>query len=191
MDRNREMPLRKHWPMLRQYAGFTLAELLTSLSITSVMGLGVIPGMIEIVSNNRITSTTNTFISHLYLTRSEAIKTGHNVIMCPSKLRDQCNKSSEWHHGWIVFVDTNQNLQYDSNERLIQVHEATSRVDIRSGSRRYRVKYRPEGSSYSSNTTFTFCDERGADSARAIILSPSGRPRSSRVNPYNKPLKCV
>ena len=97
-----------HTPILSKFishAGFTLPEALTTLSVLSVLVTGVIPGMNDMVQNNRITSSTNEFIAHLYLSRSEAVKTGNNVIMCPSNDGVACNKTSLWHSGWIVFQE--------------------------------------------------------------------------------------
>jgi len=40
------------------------------------------------------------------------------------------------------------------------------------------------------NGTLVFCDPRGSSSARAIVISHTGRPRVSRRDSSNKPLKC-
>ena len=42
----------------------------------------------------------------------------------------------------------------------------------------------------STNGTLTFCDRRGSDAARAIIVSYTGRPRVATVTAGKKPLKC-
>ena len=170
--------------------GFTLPEALTTLSVVSILGLGVIPGINHMVLDNRLITATNEFIAHLHLTRSEAIKRGHKVIMCPSSDGETCSKSSEWQSGWMIFQELNHNNQPDPGERVIQSHEGVKGLTIRSGVRRQRVKYSAMGHSYGSNTTFVFCDNRGNSMAQAIILSPTGRPRSSDTRPDNKPLKC-
>lgn len=171
--------------------GFTLPEALATLSVLSILGFGVVPGMLAMIRNNQLASVTNEFVAHLHLTRSEAIKTGNKVIMCPSSDGASCDKSSQWQYGWIVFQELNHNNQPDAGERLIQTHAGITGFTIRSGVSRQRVKYSPLGNSYGSNTTFVFCDESGSSKARAIILSPSGRPRSSELGADRKPLKCT
>ena len=171
--------------------GITLPELLATMSVISILGFGVVPGMTEMVQENRLSTAANELIAHLHLTRSEAVKTGTRVIMCPSLDGKSCEKSSEWHSGWMVFQELNQNNQPDADERVIRVHEGIAGITIRSGISRQRVKYSPLGNSYGSNTTFVFCDEHGDSNARAVILSPSGRPRSSDSGPGNKPLNCT
>ena len=40
------------------------------------------------------------------------------------------------------------------------------------------------------NGTLLFCDREGGAAARAIIISPTGRPRVSRRDSDNRPLHC-
>lgn len=174
----------------RFYPGFSLTELMTTLAVVSILAFGAGPSLHAFTASNRITTSMNEFIAHLYLTRSEAVKRGYDVIMCPSMDSMNCDRSSQWQHGWIVFPDINHNKRPDPEEQILRYHGTVKGVDIRSGKKRYRVKYSPLGNSYSSNTTFTFCDIHGKAPAQAVILSPSGRPRTSGRDPYNKPLKC-
>jgi type IV fimbrial biogenesis protein FimT len=54
---------------------------------------------------------------------------------------------------------------------------------------RIRFSYRPFGRR-STNGTVTYCDDRGADAARAVIVSYTGRPRTASLAPGGKPLRC-
>lgn len=196
MDDYAKAELRNHPPVINpptrhhSCSGFTLAELMTTVTIASVLAFGAGPSLGTLLASNRISTSVNEFIAHIYLTRSEAIKRGHDVIMCPSEDGVTCVKTSQWENGWIVFPDENHNKLPDPGELTLRSHSRVKGVDIRSGKYRYRVKYSPLGNSYASNTTFTFCDLHGDTPAKAVILSPSGRPRSSDLDPYNKPLKC-
>ena len=56
---------------------------------------------------------------------------------------------------------------------------------------------RPAGSAtletfgrHSSNGTITICDGRGSAEARAVIVSPNGRARSSKTRADGTPLIC-
>ena len=42
----------------------------------------------------------------------------------------------------------------------------------------------------STNGTLTFCDRRGPNAARAVIVSYTGRPRVATVTARKKPLTC-
>lgn len=86
--------------------GFTLIELMITLSIAAiVLALGV-PSFQEMMRNNRAATHMNEFTSALNLARSEAIKRGQRVALCPSINQTSCTGASDWEDGWIVFVDT-------------------------------------------------------------------------------------
>lgn len=170
--------------------GFTLFELLTSLSVLVVLTTLAAPPLSGMLNDNRIAARMNLLVSSLHLTRSLAIQTGGRAVMCPSPQGIQCQGTNQWSRGWIVFADSNGNNARDTNEPVARRIGPQDTLSVTSGSRSYRVRYFPNGASYFSNTTFVFCDHRGAQSARAVILSNTGRPRTSRRDPGGNALTC-
>ncbi|MGM0595099.1 MAG: GspH/FimT family protein, partial [Pseudomonadota bacterium] len=143
------------------------------------------------IADTRLTNSVNTLNGHLQRARSEAIKRGQRVNVCKSPDGLRCDNSAAWDEGWITFVDRNHDRKRNQSEPLIQ-RQQPLQGDIRLAfgsfySSNYVVYY-PAGRS-PGNGTFTFCDSRGADHARALIFY-KGRLRSATKKPDGTPLDC-
>jgi type IV fimbrial biogenesis protein FimT len=92
-------------------AGFTLLELMVVITIVAIlMALGV-PSYRYVTNSNRMSGEVNALLGDLQFARSEAIKEGATVTVCPtsnpSATPPICNAgSSEWDKGWIVTSPT-------------------------------------------------------------------------------------
>ena len=172
-------------------AGYTLIELLSTIAIVSVaVGIGI-PSLNATLSSNRLTTSLNALAGTLSYTRSESIRRNQHVVVCKTSEGTKCTRQGDWRHGWLVYVDANRNRILDESETILGSHRATDkiRIDYRAfGSTNYLV-YRPSGATH-TNGTFTFCDPAYPDSARALIITKSGRPRLSKVRANGKPLDC-
>lgn len=82
--------------------GFTLVELLVTLTILGVLlGLAA-PSMQAAVLGHRLSAYANGFVAAAQLARSEAIKRGVPVTLCPTANRTSCATSGTWAQGWMV-----------------------------------------------------------------------------------------
>jgi type IV fimbrial biogenesis protein FimT len=81
-------------------SGFSLIELITTITIVSILTAIAVPSFTTIISNNRLTTYSNEFVTALYYARSEAIKRGVNVTVARKG-----STPREWKYGWDVFVD--------------------------------------------------------------------------------------
>ena len=92
-------------------AGFSLLELMVVITIVAVlMALGV-PSYRYVTNSNRVSAEVNALLGDLQFARSEAIKEGATVTVCPTSDPTAnlpiCNPaSSEWDKGWIVTSPT-------------------------------------------------------------------------------------
>ncbi len=105
--------------------GFTLYELMiTVLIVGVVLALGI-PNMREYSQNSRMTSTANDFHSAFHLARSESSRAKTNVTICASanSMTGTPTCGGTWDQGYIVFVDTDGNLQTGGvNEAILLTH---------------------------------------------------------------------
>lgn len=89
------------------YRGFTLVELMVTLSVATILALVASPSLITYKRNVELTSATNTLFAAINAARGEAMKRGMNAVVLPA---DGVN----WTSGWVVFIDTNRNRTYDA-----------------------------------------------------------------------------
>jgi type IV fimbrial biogenesis protein FimT len=175
----------------RYSAGFSLLELLSTLTIVLIiLGVGL-PLLKTTVTTNRLATSVNALAGTLAYTRSEAIRRNQHVVVCKSQTGTNCSREGNWQQGWLVFVDANQNRTLDEAETVLGAHHLGEKiqVDYRAfGSRHYLV-YRPSGTTH-TNGTFTFCDPAYPESARALIITKSGRARLSDVAAGGSRLDC-
>ena len=80
----------------RQQRGVTLPELLVSLSVIATLTTGGISQLRNLIQENRMVTEVNLFVTALQLARSEAVKHGRRVVLCPSLDKVNCGNSSAW-----------------------------------------------------------------------------------------------
>lgn len=170
-------------------SGSTLLELMVVLSVSAILlGIGI-PGFSTLTSNSRLVGATNELVSSLHLARSEAIKRNSRVVLCTSATGTSCVASGGWHQGWLVFHDPNNNAVLDADEVVIlsrQALPAGLRATSTGSTARY-VSYTPTGGTKQITGAFqagtlTLCNaSEAADTARKIIISSTGRPRTVKA----------
>ena len=171
--------------------GFTLIELLVTVAILGIVAVIAAPSMQNFVLNNRIRAQAAALTSSLAFARTEAITRSTRVVTCPGTASG-CNNTTEWENGWLVFVDTDNDMALDtgldSDEIPLELHGpldgsgTTLRgiVNVTSGgivNVTSKVSFIYDGSTQPG--TFVLCDQRGWGSdARAIEVLATGRTRN-------------
>ena len=171
-------------------AGTTLMELLTTLAIAAVVVTLAAPSLRTLQLDGRRTAVVNGFLHGLFLARSESIKRMKVVSVCRSGDGRRCDYgAADWNVGWIVFVNSDRDdpPQRDAPEEVVATSGAWSGGSITSNRRAY--SFRPVSQAV-VNGTIVFCDGRGSQHARAIIISYTGRPRVAQRDSAGKPLRC-
>ncbi len=130
--------------MKKQNSGFTLIELIITVSIVAILVSIAAPSFRTMLENNRATTTTNELVSALLLARSEALKRRNNISICTSTDQATCagNGERDFSKGWIVFQDcdgngsrdTSVDCDFDGNadddEAIIKVQSEFGQLDI-------------------------------------------------------------
>jgi len=172
--------------------GYSLLELLTSLTIMGIVSSLSLP-LFNIIKSTHVSTTTNELVHALHQARSEAIKTGRRVTLCQSTTGISCDRGEDWGKGWILFHDPNKNVQVDAEERIVMVGAALQSgytITWRpSGRRKDYVSFQPQGSANKSGT-FSVCSADGANHVRTVILYRTGRVRTAMRKPNGKPADC-
>ena len=105
----------------RRVRGYTILELMLAIGIVGVIAGFAVPSFLSTVRINRTVSANNDLVSAMALARSEAIKRGSRVTVCPSPDQLSCNNSGLWEQGWIVFVDPANPGVADVGEEFLRV----------------------------------------------------------------------
>jgi type IV fimbrial biogenesis protein FimT len=171
-------------PTKGRSTGFTLLELLIVITLAALITAIGVPSFQSTVANQRRTAAVNELALAFNLARSEAIKRVRYVSICKSSDGATCGGAAvEWEDGWITFanVDNATPNTVDVGDEIIRVHPALNDTMTlrRTGVVDGFVSFRPSGTLGTSvanlTGTLTFCDDRGAISARGVILRPSGQ----------------
>ncbi len=89
-------------------AGFTLVELMVTVSIAAILLTIGVPSMVDLIRDARLASQSDLLASTLNLARTEAIKQRTNIKVCPSATPSSdtstaCDAGAgAWATGWIV-----------------------------------------------------------------------------------------
>lgn len=89
---------------VRSHRGFTLLELMLTVTVAGILlGLGV-PGFVRLVESNRATAFTNELVTAITIARSEAVQRGDSVTVCSSTDSAACAGDADWSTGWIILA---------------------------------------------------------------------------------------
>ena len=100
--------------MPKKQVGFTVLELIVTMTIAAILLSVGIPSFINTILTNRLAGATNEMVSMLMYARAEGVKRNSPVIICRSSNGASCNNpAGGWEAGWIVFIDGNCSGTYD------------------------------------------------------------------------------
>jgi type IV fimbrial biogenesis protein FimT len=162
--------------------GFTLVELMIALALAAILLASAAPNWGAFLATAEIRDRSVALMRALGVARSEAIKRGTRVDLCPSADRLRCAVSATWETGWLMFVNEGNAAQPASDAAILSRESpAPTGITI--------IGNRPVGDYISFTSlgharrhdgalqmgTFTIC--RHGQDARKVVLANSGRVR--------------
>lgn len=176
----------------RKAIGFTLIELIVTLTIAGILIALAAPAMQTFIQDQRLTNQANEFIADLNIARSEAIKRGDSdisIVICKqggTAASPSCSSGAAWSAGRVVFVDADNDGVIDSSETILRITE------ILAGSNTLNSIGSTTNSFTFSNTGLTtlatgteiamrFCDSRGSTKGVTVYVNFTGRARIDRT----------
>ena len=118
-------------PMPRSTRGFTVLEVMVTLSLVAILAAIAAPAMIDFVRSNKMSTAARQLDADMALARREAIKRNTRVLMCPrGSVAGKCATAttSAWTQGWLVCYDADFDNDCDdtadTNPNPIRQHGA-------------------------------------------------------------------
>lgn len=141
-------------------AGFTLIELMVTVSLLAILASLATPSFRELVAAQRLRTAAFSLLSDLTLARSEAVKRGASVALTPV--------SDAWTGGWRVKLVGADDVLSEQKPVGTGVIFSTLSTD---------VTFNRYGRSTASSSVKFQLTSAGAK-YRCITIDPSGRPKS-------------
>jgi type IV fimbrial biogenesis protein FimT len=157
-----------------QHQGFSLIELLTTLAVISILLFIGVPSITKVASNHKLHTATQDLLTAIQTTRTLAVMQHKRAVL---------RAKNEWHHGWELFVDNNDNGKRDADEQLIFEQAELNQLKITTTANSMKtISFIATGSSGGSFLagTLNVCSV-GSKSGYKLILARGGRTRISKT----------
>jgi type IV fimbrial biogenesis protein FimT len=101
--------------------GFTLLELIVTLSVICILLASAIPTFLSQLHSSHLKTASFSLMESMAMARGNAVASNMRVTIAHTK---------EWNMGWEVFVDSNNDGKRSPDERILQSRESFTDVYI-------------------------------------------------------------
>ena len=151
--------------------GFTLVELLITLTLASIIAVFGYGHWVEFVQKAQMQTQVNQILSALNFARNQAILTGEIITFCKSN--DGLGCSGDWSDGQVL-------LQAQKPIRVFNKIPGDAALHYQGFASNDSILFQPLGFSHNQNGTFVYCSKNNKYS-REIIISRAGRARVAKT----------
>ena len=160
--------------------GHTLPELIAMLGIAATLATAAVPVFSNLILESRMNAAVATAMHAVNLARQFSATRSEGIRLCGSGDADLCSERLDWTQGLLLTGEP---------ERFRQRLELPEGSSPRIRSNRSTLEFEA-GTGFATPATLTLCDRRGTRAARAVIVSRSGRPRTSLRDGSDRELTC-
>jgi type IV fimbrial biogenesis protein FimT len=157
--------------------GFSLLELILTISIAAILCALVIPAQTVQLNNARSDVASAQLLKAINLARSEALLHGTTVTLCAS--RDHVSCQGNWQDGQILFLDKNKHGAVDDTRNILSVFDAFRGAEVhwRSSRRKNFLSVTAVGRTGAEDGTFWYCLHDAKNPTWAIRVTEVSRAR--------------
>lgn len=158
--------------------GFTLIELMATMSIMAILVLLGTPALSNMMEHQRSRAVATELFTLFSFARQTALEADNMVTICGSSDQIHCDRA--WLEGILIFVDGGTAGKVDGADRVLQYSRPVSNGDLqwRAFQNKPYLQYRRDGSTNYHNGNLTYCPPNGkAAFAKQLIVNPTGRVR--------------
>jgi|GEM_PF-1472577 len=159
-------------PIHQRCIGFTAIEMLVTVAIIAILASMAVPSFVSTIAHYRLSSENSDLLLDLMAARSEALRLGATVSVCPSSNGTQCS-GSNWGSGRIVFVDGGTAGTVDANDTILKVSPAIDPKDTMTAS--FATDYVQYNSMGAANLAGTITTCRSGFTGFQLALQLIGR----------------
>ena len=154
---------------MRHVAGLTLVELLVAVSVFAIMTTTGLPAMASFIASQHQLATKDALLEALRSARDEAQRRSTPIRLCPTASGTSCG--SNWDQGWLVYIDKNNDGQFNSQDQLLQqkLNAQTTNINTTASSLQFRAN------GMTTQTLFNICTDNKQANAYQISVTTTGR----------------
>lgn len=164
--------------ILKYRSGMTLIELLVTMFLAILMIAVGMPGFVGLRQSQAQGAAVNQTLGLIHFARSLAITDATTVTLCASSNMASCTGEQNFANGAVVLARDTVGQQ-----TLIRVMDPLSVTDFNIQLRGFpslsHIEFTDTGeiNNLANAASITFCDERGAEQAAALVVNPLGMVR--------------
>lgn len=134
----------------KQPAGFTLVEMLVVMAIFGIIAALSMPSFRDFTLRRAISAQISELGAAMRLVRSEAMKRGRDVSMCPTNDPNDAfprcaGKSNDWANGYLAFMGTQERQTVEKRDQIIRVQQKLSGGGVIQANAVGAIRFRPNG----------------------------------------------
>jgi prepilin-type N-terminal cleavage/methylation domain-containing protein len=141
-------------------SGFTLIELVITITIAAILIAIVVPSFNSIIESSKERATRDALISAIYTAREQAISKRVKVYLCPTSDGATCSETTSWGSQWRVYQDGETLAHHTSKTDLILSDEKV-------------ITFSATG--HSTANTFKICSNTDQSNVYELSLNRMGR----------------